>query len=918
MQLGPYTLQSLLLETAVSRIYVAERSDGALVGSLVCKVFQVADEAFSQALTERARGLMQLGSPNLLQVLDVGRMGSQLVVVRPRLKALMLQDLVERSRQARRAIGAGVAMRLVMDLLTGLQVAHAHRRPGSLDPWLTHGEVSPDHVMVDDTGRALLVGMETPRGPRPAVPTPVRLDLSGACALLYDLLNPRRGGAEPAAHVAPVPPEFSALLTQAMGLSGTRHQSAVDLKDALLETARKVGTAVAPSEEVATLVRRLLETAPEKPAPAPPPASRPAAPTAMMAPVPATPAPVAVGQAFPAMSAEPRAVMGSPLEGAAGLPGGGLGNMFSVPRPVSGIIFSAPKLKQPRLGELLRSKGFISDGQLDGALARQKVGGGKLGSLLLDERAIDDGQLADALSELSGHPRAPDADIRRAQPNEFLLATVPAHLAIQKRVMPVSLDANTRQVTVAVEDPFDGQTVRQVQLLVGASSVKVVVARRAALDDLLRAAFPREHGQGRPAPQATEVPRFGPSGTIPGQKPPHNGPAEPPPSLVMGQALQQHAVLDPAFGQDTLGGDAPAAGMTLMREEDLTLRPSLEVTSDDLGPPVDEPTPPEGLRLPDAPPRMALEGNPLVLVCEPDAMLATALTARLQADDLRVMVVTDGNQARVAIERENPSAIISEAALPKVDGLSLLLGVRAKDATREVPFFILSARYDEKQTSKALDLGADDFLPKPLNTDLLAGKLKRALVRYQSMMRSRVEAAEEREANAPPPLPTAAPQQQNAPAGPAAPPPADGQVRVKLKKSGSSSASLPAPPPPAPPPDPEPPRPAEPTGVIGSLVQMGLPEIVQSLELGRKTAVVTLMFNERGEGQVSFLEGEVVNATYAAFTGEDAFYAMTRMKQGLFRIHYGKPKDETRTINVSTTFLLLEAMRRMDEEPTEA
>jgi hypothetical protein len=36
--------------------------------------------------------------------------------------------------------------------------------------------------------------------------------------------------------------------------------------------------------------------------------------------------------------------------------------------------------------------------------------------------------------------------------------------------MPVALDANTRQVTVAVEDPFDGQTVRQVQLLVGAGA----------------------------------------------------------------------------------------------------------------------------------------------------------------------------------------------------------------------------------------------------------------------------------------------------------------------------------------------------------------------------------------------------------------------------------------------------------------
>jgi CheY-like chemotaxis protein len=288
------------------------------------------------------------------------------------------------------------------------------------------------------------------------------------------------------------------------------------------------------------------------------------------------------------------------------------------------------------------------------------------------------------------------------------------------------------------------------------------------------------------------------------------------------------------------------------------------------GPPIHENTMPEDDGPASMPRYGALTGNPLVLLCEPDPVLVQALTARFKAEELRVVSVTDGNQARAAIERETPAAIIAEAALPKVDGFNLLLGVRARDATREVPFFILSARYDEKQTAKALDLGADDFLPKPLNTELLVGKLKRALVKYQAMERSRLDALESRQ-----------------------------HAQAAQASAAASQAA--------------PPSRAEPTGVIGSLVQMGLPEIVQSLELGRKTAVVTLMF-DRGEGTVSFLEGEVVNAAYAGMTGEDAFYEMTRLKQGLFRIHYGPPADPTRVINVSTTFLLLEAMRRMDEE----
>lgn len=107
--------------------------------------------------------------------------------------------------------------------------------------------------------------------------------------------------------------------------------------------------------------------------------------------------------------------------------------------------------------------------------------------------------------------------------------------------------------------------------------------------------------------------------------------------------------------------------------------------------------------------------------------------------------------------------------------------------------------------------------------------------------------------------------------------------------------------------------PAMPTGVMGTLRQMALAEIVQSLEMGRKTARVDLVPAEGEKGMIAFESGQIRYAECGALRGEDAFYQLARHTEGFFRIHYGDKPPET-NITHQTTYLLLEAMRRMDEE----
>ena len=108
-----------------------------------------------------------------------------------------------------------------------------------------------------------------------------------------------------------------------------------------------------------------------------------------------------------------------------------------------------------------------------------------------------------------------------------------------------------------------------------------------------------------------------------------------------------------------------------------------------------------------------------------------------------------------------------------------------------------------------------------------------------------------------------------------------------------------------------------PTGVVGSLKQMNVAEIVQSLELGRKTAIVEVHPTRGDKGTLACIGGAVVDARTARLVGEDAFYELITQTDGVFRIHYGDEPAE-KTISKPTQFLVLEGLRRSDERNFDA
>src|SRR6202163_2411187 len=101
-------------------------------------------------------------------------------------------------------------------------------------------------------------------------------------------------------------------------------------------------------------------------------------------------------------------------------------------------------------------------------------------------------------------------------------------------------------------------------------------------------------------------------------------------------------------------------------------------------------------------------------------------------------------------------------------------------------------------------------------------------------------------------------------------------------------------------------------GVVrGSLTQMNVIDLMQSLEMGRKVCQLSLS-NEGDKCEVFFVEGQVKHATYGSLVGDEAVFKVLRWTGGNFQLDFeGKTDKETTQLN--TQGLLMEGLRLLDE-----
>lgn len=115
-----------------------------------------------------------------------------------------------------------------------------------------------------------------------------------------------------------------------------------------------------------------------------------------------------------------------------------------------------------------------------------------------------------------------------------------------------------------------------------------------------------------------------------------------------------------------------------------------------------------------------------VLIIDDDVRLAELVRTFLERHGFEVLHETTVATGRMAVSTEDPDAVLLDVMLPDGDGMELCRALRAES---DVPILMLTARGDDTDRIVGLELGADDYLPKPFNPRELVARLKAVLRR---------------------------------------------------------------------------------------------------------------------------------------------------------------------------------------------
>jgi DNA-binding response OmpR family regulator len=118
-----------------------------------------------------------------------------------------------------------------------------------------------------------------------------------------------------------------------------------------------------------------------------------------------------------------------------------------------------------------------------------------------------------------------------------------------------------------------------------------------------------------------------------------------------------------------------------------------------------------------------------ILLCEDDTNLGMVLKNYLELNDYEVVLERDGRLGLAAFQREKFDICLLDVMMPHVDGFTLATDIR--DVDLDIPLFFLSAKTMKEDLIKGYNLGADDYITKPFDSEVLLLKIKAILKRNE-------------------------------------------------------------------------------------------------------------------------------------------------------------------------------------------
>ena len=266
-----------------------------------------------------------------------------------------------------------------------------------------------------------------------------------------------------------------------------------------------------------------------------------------------------------------------------------------------------------------------------------------------------------------------------------------------------------------------------------------------------------------------------------------------------------------------------------------------------------------------------------VLVADDDPWILRMVANVLSKRGYLVETAHDGEEALDKATATKPDLLITDVLMPNMDGWTLVKVLRSRKEMAFLPVIFLTSLSSDDDRIRGFRLGADDYMAKPFRFEELDLRVERTLSRGRIVE----QAAREQVGASPLPPPPVPP--------------------VDLMGTGRH------------------------VGLLGRLEQVGLSALLTLLEMERKSGelIVVRDEGERPEesaplgptGHIFVRDGKVVDATIDGITmaaNEECIYSMLAWSQGSFEFRQGEV-DVADTISRSTTGLLMEGARRIDE-----
>ncbi len=120
-----------------------------------------------------------------------------------------------------------------------------------------------------------------------------------------------------------------------------------------------------------------------------------------------------------------------------------------------------------------------------------------------------------------------------------------------------------------------------------------------------------------------------------------------------------------------------------------------------------------------------------VLIVEDEEALATLLQYNLEKEGYRVSVARDGDDALTMVAERPPDLMLVDWMLPRTSGFEVCRRLRSRPESRNLPIIMLTARGDESDRIRGLDVGADDYVVKPFSMTELFARMRAVLRRIR-------------------------------------------------------------------------------------------------------------------------------------------------------------------------------------------